>query len=486
MKSLSSSLTQNLEWLDHSFCGTADLYTKRLKLGKIDCALCMFDGLSGMEKVCQLLLWRAGEKNTFLMDGEDVFRLLFSQSDLPLENSPITETQDMITRLTAGMAVLLIDGCPRALAVGSQSMSFRAVGEPTGERNIKGSQEGFTDLLRVNISLLRRLIRTTDFCVEYGQAGERTQTEYALCFDKKRVPEKLLEQTKQQLKELKLPFLFDSAYLTPFLRLERFHLFGGIGYTERPAAACAKLCEGKIVILVNGSPFALILPYFFSENFESLDDYSTTALFASFIRTVKYVGFTLAILLPGLYVMAVSYCPEVLPYQLLSIVAKGEADTPFPIMLEMLLVLTVLEIIREAGLRMPKQLGHSVSLVAALVLGNTAVESGIMSTPVIIAAAIAAISMYLIPSLYEQTTLLRFLFVVLCGCFGMMGLAAGLFGVFALICRESQGYPYTFPLVPLNRSVYRDGVVRLSWNQLARAPYSLSQTPKQEGGSDAG
>ena len=171
--------------------------------------------------------------------------------------------------------------------------------------------------------------------------------------------------------------LFDSSYLVPFLQRGRFSFFQQAGYTERPATACAKLCEGKIIILVNGSPFAMIIPYFFSEHFQSLDDYSTKAYFASFIRMIKYSAFFLAVLLPGVFVSVAEYTPELFPPQLLYKIAAAEAATPLPLFLEMVLVIVLLEIVREAGLRLPHPIGHSVSLVAAIIVGDAAVKARI-------------------------------------------------------------------------------------------------------------
>lgn len=480
MEPLSKSLQENLDWLTTSFGNTADCYTKKMRIAGVDCAVCLLDGLGNLEKTWEMLLKRIGIQPLLGMNGEKLLAYIMEKSDYPTEKTPIEDREDLIFRLTAGMTVILLDGSSKAIALGTQVMPYRAIAAPSTEGNVRGSQEAFTELLRVNVSLIRRLIRTTDLCVEYAQMGQRSRTEYALCYNQKLVPPALLKRTRETLQRVQIPFLLDSAYLVPFLRRGPFHLFSGMGNTERPAVAAAKLCEGKVVILVNGSPFALVLPTFFAEHFESLDDYSTTALFASTIRLVKYIAFFLAILLPAVYVMAVRFLPEALPYQLLTIIAKGEADTPFPITLEMLLVLVVLEIIREAGLRMPKQLGHSVTLVAAVIIGDTAVKAGIMSVPVITVAAIAAIAMYVIPSLYEQITLLRLGFLLLAGYLGVAGLAAGLFFLAVMICGDTQGYPYTFPIVPWSRSIVRDGVFRSSWRVLARNDYTLRDVDQEE------
>ena len=192
-------------------------------------------------------------------------------------------------------------------------------------------------------------------------------------------------------------------------------------------AASAKLCEGRIVVLVNGSPSAMVLPALFCENFECLDDYASTAVFASFLRVLNYASFYLTVFLPGVFVCLAVYLPELIPPQLLYKIEAAEKATPLPLFAEMLLVILLLEVIREAGLRMPQSLGHSVSLVAALILGDAAIATGLMSTPVIFVASITSIAVFVTPALYEPATLLRIGVVVAAGLAGPVGLAGAFF-----------------------------------------------------------
>ena len=212
----------------------------------------------------------------------------------------------------------------------------------------------------------------------------------------------------------------DSAYFASFLKQDKLNLFPAAAYTERPATACARLCEGKAVVLVAGCPYALIIPSFFAEHFECLDDYASSAVFAGLIRILKYLAFLLAVFGPGLYVMAVAFAPEIIPIQLLTKLAQGETSTPLPPMMEMLCVTLLLEIVREAGLRAPQSISHTVSLVGALIIGETAVSAGIVSVPVLTMAAAATIATLAVPSLYEQTILFRFAVILLAGCFGLL------------------------------------------------------------------
>lgn len=475
---LNPQLGQNIELLKQRFGNSVDLYTKPVQILGIQCCLCMFEGLSTIERLWVVVLDMLSKSEFRPENGQALFDYLQTQTDLPLENSCVETVDQLRTQLTAGTTVILIDGCNKGVILSTQNMQFRSVQEPSGEGNVRGSREGFSDLLRINISLLRRLVRTETLTVEILTCGERTSTEVALVYDRSLAPSELVCRVRDRLKAVKIPVLFDSSYLVPFLQRGGFSFFQQVGYTERPVTACAKICEGKMVILVNGSPFAMVIPYFFSEHFQSLDDYSTKAYFASFIRVIKYGAFFLAVLLPGVFVSIAEYTPELFPPQLLYKIAAAEAATPLPLFLEMVLVIVLLEIVREAGLRLPQPIGHSVSLVAAIIVGDAAVKAGILSTPIVITAALTTISMFVIPSLYEPATVLRILFVFAGGMFGPLGILALVFIMLTSICgMDSFGLPYTAPLIPWGAGAVRDGILRTNWKHLARKPFSVNDLP---------
>ena len=345
---------------------------------------------------------------------------------------------------------------------------------------MRGSQEAFTELLRNNVALLRRQFRAVTFTAEIQTAKTPAKTEYAICYDSAATAPELVNTIRNRLSKISLPVLLDSAYFASFLKQDKLNLFPAAAYTERPATACARLCEGKVVILVSGSPTAMILPSFFSEHFESLDDYSSGAVFAGMIRILKYIAFFLSVFGPGLYVMAVRYAPETIPIELLTKLAQAESSTPLPLTLEMLGITLLLEIVREAGLRAPKSIGHTVSLVGALIVGETAVSAGIVSTPVLTMAAAATVATLAVPSLYEQSILFRFLVILLAGIFGLPGLASSALVLLAMTCgTEPFGYDYLYPLIPPGPAAWHDGVIRAIWSTLARKGYQVKQNERK-------
>lgn len=477
MQLLSQSLAENLSALDARFGKSADYYAKKIVLYGCPGCIVMFDGMASLDSLWELLLDAAGRQSASVrLTGTQAYAHILHGSAFPAESTPVQDMPQLIARLTAGMAVLLLDGCSSGIAFSVQGLKFRSVEEPSGEGNLRGSREGFTDLLRVNLSLLRRLVRTDTLVQEAAQAHTCCNTEYALCYCKDRADPAMVQRVRAILQSARPELLLDSSYFVPWLFPCRFRLFSPVSYTERPAVAAAKLCEGKIIVLVNGSPSAMILPTLFCENFDCLDDYATTAFFSSFLRILKYGSFYLSIFLPGAFVCTAVYLPELLPPVLLFKIAAAEKATPLPLFAEMVMIILILEIIREAGLRMPQTLGHSVSLVAALIVGDAAIAAGLMSTPVLLVAGITSVSIFITPSLYEPATLLRLLVVLAAGLAGPVGLvSAGLFVLFGLTQVSVLGVPYL-----IDSSFSSDGVIRRNYRVLSRNPFTIWQRRKPE------
>lgn len=479
MQKIAPNLEQNLNTLNEMFGTSGDYYSKEITIYQCKGCILMFDGMASLESLCQLLLqtWNHTALPvlpTEKQSGETIFTQIFYHSSIPAESTPVTEYRDLIKRLTAGMAVLLLDGCTKGIAFSVQDLKARSVGEPEGEGNLRGSREGFADLLRVNLSLLRRLIRNEYLVQEVAQAKTAAATEYAVCYCKNKADPVMVEKVKRILANAEPELLLDSSYFMPWLLPQKARLFTPVLYTERPITAAAKLCEGKILILVNGSPSAMILPALFCENFDCLDDYASTALFSSFLRILKYAAFYLTIFLPGAFICVAAYMPELLPAQLFYKIEAAEQATPLPLFAEMLVVILVLEIIREAGLRMPQSLGHSVSLVSALIIGDASIATGLMSTPVIFVASVTAIALFVVPSLYEPATLLRIAVVVAAGVAGPVGLAGAFF--FVLFCLSNASIldvPYLSSETSVCPSFADDGMIRRNYRWLSQKKFNI-------------
>ena len=345
MQQLSLHLAENLAELDARFGASADYYAKEIMIYHCRGCIVLFDGMASLDSLWELLLDAASRQalqQPCPCTGQEVYEHILHGSASPAESTPVEDLPDLVKRLTAGMAVLLLDGCAKGIAFSVQALKYRSVDEPEGEGNLRGSREGFADLLRVNLSLLRRLVRTDDLVLEVAQADTAAGTEYAICYCRGKADPAMVRQVRQTLAAAKPELLLDSSYFVPWLLPSRARLFTPVSYTQRPAAASAKLCEGRIVVLVNGSPSAMVLPALFCENFECLDDYASTAVFASFLRVLNYASFYLTVFLPGAFVCLAVYLPELIPPQLLYKIEAAEKATPLPLFAEMLLVILLL------------------------------------------------------------------------------------------------------------------------------------------------
>ena len=486
MQQLSQSLAENLSALDARFGKSADYYAKKIVLYGCPGCIVMFDGMASLDSLWELLLDAAGRQSASVrLTGAQAYAYILHGSAFPAESAPVQDLPQLVARLTAGMAVLLLEGCSSGIVFSVQGLKFRSVEEPSGEGNLRGSREGFTDLLRVNLSLLRRLVRT-DTLVRRLHRRTPAAIQSTPFATARTVPTPpwcagCVPFCKVQGRSCCwIPAILyrgccparrgcSPRYTIPSGRLM---IEGEVG--SHPKST--KLCEGKLVILVNGSPSALVLPALFSEQFECLDDYASTAAFSSFLRVLKYFSFYLTVFLPGVFVCVAVYLPELLPPQLLYKIEAAEKATPLPLFAEMLLVILILEIIREAGLRMPQSLGHSVSLVSALIIGAAAIATGLMSTPVIFVASITAIAGFVTPGLYEPATLLRIGTVLLAGLAGPVGLAAAFFGfLLSIVSTEALGVPYLAPHPFPQQPLSDDGVLRRNYRQLSRHGFNIWQ-----------
>ena len=318
--------------------------------------------------------------------------------------------------------------------------------------------------------MLRRRLKNTNLKFEQMTIGNVSKTDVTLCYLTDCVSTEILTEVKKRLESVKIDTLFASGYLVSYLDSDgEGSVFSGVGVTERPDTACAKICEGKIIILVDGTPSALVVPHIMVENFQTLDDYSNRSYFASVTRWLKYMSFIISVTLPGFYVALARFNPEFFPNQLLTKVGTSVSKTPFSAFAEVLLFTFIYEVMREAGLRLPKTLGHAVSIIGGLVIGDTAVSSGFIGAPTLMIVALTVICSYVIPNLYAPVAILRFLFIIVggvCGVWGMILLFCVL--VVNLSSKESFGVPFYSPVSPMSFFGMRDVAVRADWKILSR------------------
>ena len=384
--------------------------------------------------------------------------------------------------IMTGFVCLVIDGYNKALVFGLQDFKFRSIEETAAETVLRGSREGFSEPIRINISLIRRRMKNPNLKFETYILGQESKTEVCLTYIKGIVSESVIDSLRHRLKTIDIDSVLASGYIQTYLQDSPYSIFPTVGYTERPDTVCGKLSEGRVGILVDGTPDVLIAPHLFIENFQNADDYAVGNYYATFTRILKYLAFFISVMLPGIYVAVGSFHQALLPSPLLYTLAQAENGTPFPLVFEALLMQFIYEMLREAGLRTPKQFGASLNIVGAFLIGQAAVSAGLIGAPMVIIVALTATTALVVPTLYEPGIIMRFVFIILAGMAGFYGITIA-FAFFAIhACSlKPYGVPYTAPLTPLDTYALRDVVVRAPWKILSRKKIKVQDLP----GSDA-
>lgn len=475
---LNRDLMENMVKVRALSQNSTDLLERQIEVSGVPVAILMCEGMVNLQLFTQILVRPLTELSLENADGEAVARWVSRETVLSGDQKEFFTYDELFSFLMAGFVVLLIDGVDRGIACGMQGYSFRSVSEPSTEMNITGSREGFVEPIRVNQTMIRRRLRSPSLKFEMYPIGEKSRTDICLVYLTDTADPRMVEEVKRRLGKLSSDILLSQGYLRPYLEGQPLSPFSSVGTTERPDTLCAKINEGRIGILVDGTPFALVVPYLFEEHFQSMDDYSYRPYYGSFIRLLKYFAFLLSIFLPGGYVAITSFSPEMLPDSLLFNIAASEQQTPFSMMTEALVIHLIYEIMREAGLRLPRPVGHAVSIIGALVIGDAAVKAGIIGSSMVMVVALTALSSFVVPSLYEPAAILKFVFILVGGTWGLFGISVGFVLLLTNLCAlESLGVPVMAPLSPCAPADLRDGLWRTGWKKLGSFRLRIQDLP---------
>ncbi len=475
---LSKDLNINIMELRAQTDHSTDIIIHPLKANGTDCALLFCDGMINQTLLAELIAEPMTALRLAKPGAEPLLQWLTERAILAADQKPCNTMEDLLLFVMSGFVVILVNGANHGIACGLQGYALRSVAEPDTELNLRGAREGFVEAIRINQSMIRRRLKSPKLKFELYNLSNRSKTEVSLVYVTDRADPRMVAQVKEQLSNLESDLVLSTGYLQPFLEGNPLSLFSRVGSTERPDVLCAKINEGRIGILVDGTPFAMIVPYLFHENFQSLDDYAYRPYYAILIRLLKLAAFFISILLPGMYVALSVFDPEFLPDQLLFTIVSAEQSTPFPMMMEALIIHFIYEIMREAGLRLPRPVGHAVSIVGALVIGDAAVNAGLVGSPMVMIVALTAVSSFVVPSLYEAVTLLKFFFIIVGGTWGLYGIALGLMALAVNLCAmESEGVPMTAPWAPFSIFSMRDTILRQGWRQLGKKQAKLWRMP---------
>ena len=491
MNTLSNSLQQNIAELKKLLPSEDILLYEFQTQDQTDCAVLYADGIVNKQLIGDLIArplskLNLPQKSKKEENGHTMYEVKSglgaeSQAEILLKTTLFPELktkwkiQDVVAEILDGNSLLLIDGEKTGFIVGAKLLPNRAIMEPPTDVTVKGPREGFIEDVKTNMSLVRKRLKSPDLQFETLRVGKRSQTAVTLCWLNDIAKIELKEDIKKKLQQIDVDVIPDSSYIAAFLSPRKHSIFRTLGTTEKPDVFSAKLCEGRVGVLVDGSPIALTAPFFLSEDLQSGEDYYISPFAATSFRFLRCLALFVAILLPAFYVSAQLFKMQLLPLGLMLTIASSVQSLPLSPSLEMFVVLFLLETLKEASIRMPKYVGMSLSVVGALVLGETAVSAGFLSTPAIIIVAFSGICMYTVPNFVETGSLLRWLFLLVAGSIGPFGIVL-LFALvlYYLLSSDAFGAPMLAPFSPLFARDLRDSVVKYDMLSLKKRPLSLN------------
>jgi spore germination protein len=405
------------------------------------------------------------------------------------EMSILYDSAAVVESIMAGNSVFICDSIPFAVACMLVDIEKRSIEEPVTEKNIRGPHEGFVEPLYVNLSILRRKLKNNRLKFKTVTSGQQTNQRIVIAYIEGIANTDMLNGLVEKISKIDMDGLSNTGYIEQSIAAYPNSVFPQFLSTERPDKVMAALLEGRIVVLEDGTPRVLIAPVNFMAFFQALDDYSTLWIHGSFSRLIRVSAFLIAILLPSVYIAVISFHYYAVPLDLLVPLAESRAKVPFPPIVEALILEFTVEMVREAAIRLPTYIGTAISVVAGLIIGQAAVEAGIVSNLLIIIVAATAVASYVIPSqdMALAVRILRFVYMVAASIFGIIGIVvATALTIAHLIDIESLGQPYFQPFSPLDKEGFKDSVLRLPLKMMRKRPNMTRSKNKVRGGNNEG
>lgn len=410
--------------------------------------------------------------------GEKPSAILDELKTNVLANSEITSALDIdsaVNKLLQGNALVLVQGANEILACDVEKIVVRAVNEPPTSVVIKGPREGFNESIKYNLSMVRRRAKSDDLVVKTIEIGKLTKTQVAVLYFDSVADKKVVKHILKRLNKIEIDGIVDSHYLVSYLQKNPKSLFKQVGDTEKPDILVGKMLEGRVGILVDGSPIALTLPFILMEDMQNSDDYYCQPIRVTFVRILRFVGVIMAVLLPGMYVALEKFHYKVLPIEFLVTIMNTTQGIPFSPFVEVLFIILLFEILYEANLRMPQYFGMAMSIVGALILGETAVEAGLVSPPAVMIVALSGITFYIIPSQAAQFSILRLLVLLVGSCLGLYGVIVSCVFIISYLCSfDSYNSAYLAPTAPYIAGDQKDMFKRTTIKEMMKRPKSIA------------
>ncbi|WKA48883.1 spore germination protein [Geobacillus zalihae] len=479
---MSAELAVNLDIIRQTTGQSSDVVIRRFSLGQerqIKAAIVFVDGLVDDKHVYEFLLTPLLEASFPLsLTEKEWFQWIEQKLAAVGGVKHVVDWEHLFLELFSGETIILLDGVPSAVSASTKGGQYRAIEEPQTQIAVRGPREGFTESLRANTAMIRRRIKNPNLWLETMQIGTVTQTDVAIMYIKGIANDEVIEEVRARLRRIDTDSVLESGYIEQLIEDQTFTTFPTIYHTERPDVVAANLLEGRIAIFIDGTPFILIVPALFIQFFQAIEDYYARFDIATALRFLRVLIFFLSLVAPAIYIAATTFHQEMIPTQLVIAIAAQREAVPFPGFVEALMMEVTFEILREAGIRLPRAVGQAVSIVGALVIGQAAVEAGFVSSAMVIVVSITAIASFATPSfaIAISARLIRFGLMFLAAMFGFYGIMMGLLVMILHLCSlRSFGVPYMSPLAPFTPSNMGDTLFRIPTWMYRERPRLINQ-----------
>lgn len=482
----SKSIEENTKRLKERLKDCDDIVYKEFRVGEKQSfrfLLVYTDGMSSGDilnhAVLNALMVRAREVPPEATEpGEELYKLV-RYGGLPASELKDNDNlEDAILAILIGDAVLFMDTTEKSIIIGAKGWPMRSVSEPNTESLIRGPRDGFTETFRVNTALVRRRIRDHRLKLKQMRVGKRSFTDVGIMYIEDIVTPELVEEVIRRIKTINIDAIIESGYIEQLIEDNYLSPFPQVNVTERPDEVAGALYEGRVAIIVDNSPFALVVPTTLNSLFQSPEDYYDRWYVATILRFIRYSASIISLLLPALYIAVTSFHPGILPAKFVISIAAARKGIPFPALIEAFLMEVTFELLREAGLRLPVPIGSAIGIVGGIVIGSAASEAGIVSPIMVIIVAITAISSFSIPnySLSVGFRMLRFVLMIFAGVLGLYGIMLGVLLILShLVKLKSFGVPYMSPYVSLVDSDFKDTIIRVPTFLMGKRPLILAR-----------
>lgn len=466
------SLKANISKIKNKFNNSKDVIVKQFSVKSLSVAVVYLKGLTDtlmltdfvIRPMQQAKVLPQKNKVDYVINNIITFPEVFSETDF----------EKIVEAISKGKVVLLFDVNEKAYLIELDKYKERSLTEPPTSAVLKGPREGFNENIKTNISVIRKILSTDKLETEMISVGRVTKTQVCVMFLGNIASKSVVKQVVNKIKKIDIDGIIDSYYIAEFLAPRKYSMFKQIGSGEKPDVIAAKMLEGRVAILVDGSPIVLTVPFVLLEDFQASDDYYSNSAHASFVRCVRIVSFFVTILLPGMYIAVQLNHYKALPLKFLVTIVNSTQGLPLSPFAEIIFVLILFEILYEASLRMPEYLGIALSVVGALILGDTAVKAGIISPPAVMIVALSGITLYTIPDQAQQLSLLRFVFTMAGGLLGFYGLVImAVFFVMYLNDFDSYGSPYLSPISPYVGGDNKDAIFKKPLPDMIMRPKTI-------------